>query len=87
MCVFGAKKGPGPFQCPERRFGIFDNVPVDKLWLKNERLIHLDYLVAEMIDAGNEFGNDTPYESALIQVGQSGQGLKYCLSIIFKNIP
>ena len=60
---------------------------MDKLWLKNERLTNLDYLVAEMIEAGNEFGTDTPYESALIQVGQSEQGLKYCLSIIFKNIP
>ena len=52
---------------------FFDNIPVDKLGLKNERLTNLEYLGADMIEAGNEFGCETPYGSALIKVGHAEQ--------------
>ena len=52
---------------------FFDNVPVDKIGLKNERLTNLEYLGNDMIEAGNEFGTGTPYGSALIRVGQTEQ--------------
>ena len=52
---------------------FYDNVPVDKLGMKNERLTNLEYLSMDMIEAGNEFGSETPYGAALIRVGQSEQ--------------
>ena len=52
---------------------FFDNVPVDKIGLKNERLTNLEYLGNDMIEAGNEFGTGTPYGAALVRVGQAEQ--------------
>ena len=40
---------------------MFDNIPVDKIGLNNTRLSNLEYLGADMIEAGNEFGPGTPY--------------------------
>ncbi len=54
---------------------MFDNVPVDKIGLKNTRLSNLEYLGNDMVEAGNEFGAGTPYGSALIRVGQTEQSL------------
>eukprot|EP00095_Tigriopus_kingsejongensis_P002198 maker-scaffold966_size75752-snap-gene-0.19 protein:Tk02198 transcript:maker-scaffold966_size75752-snap-gene-0.19-mRNA-1 annotation:"endophilin-b1 isoform x2" len=54
---------------------MFDNIPVDKLGVKNTRLTNLEYLGGDMIEAGNEFGPATPYGSALIRVGQAQQSL------------
>lgn len=54
---------------------MFDNVPVDKIGLKNTRLSNLEYLGHDMVEAGNEFGAGTPYGSALIRVGQTEQAL------------
>ena len=48
---------------------FYDNIPVDKLGMKNERQTNLEYLGDDMIEAGNEFGTDTPYGSALVRVG------------------
>ena len=62
---------------------FFDNVPVDKLGLKNERLTNLEYLGTDMIEAGNDFGTETPYGSALIQVGQSEKRLEVLFSFRF----
>jgi len=64
---------PNPAARAESLF--FDNVPVDKIGLKNERLTNLEYLGNDMIEAGNEFGTGTPYGSALIRVGQTEQKL------------
>jgi len=64
---------PNPAQRAESLF--FDNVPVDKIGIKNERLTNLEYLGNDMIEAGNEFGVSTPYGSALIRVGQTEQKL------------
>ena len=64
---------------------FFDNVPMDKLGLKNERLTNLEYLGTDMIEAGNEFGTETPYGSALIRVGQSEQRFEEFLAIRFYN--
>lgn len=64
---------PNPAQRAESLF--FDNVPVDKIGIKNERLTNLEYLGNDMIEAGNEFGAATPYGSALIRVGQTEQKL------------
>jgi len=64
---------PNPAARAETLF--FDNVPVDKIGMKNERVTNLEYLGNDMIDAGNEFGTTTPYGSALIQVGQAEQKL------------
>lgn len=50
---------------------LYDNVPVSKLGLKREQLTNHEYLGADMIEAGNEFGPTTPYGSALIRVGQA----------------
>ena len=50
---------------------FYDNVPVNKLGLKREQLTNREYLAADMIEAGNEFGPDTQYGSALIRVGQA----------------
>ena len=55
-----------------------------KLGLKNERLTNLEYLGTDMIEAGNEFGTETPYGSALIQVGQSEQRLEGFYDLDFK---
>ena len=55
---------------------FFDNVPVDKIGMKNERITNLEYLGNDMIEAGNEFGVATPYGAALVRVGQAEQ--KYC---------
>jgi len=54
---------------------LFDNIPVDKIGIKNERLTNLEYLGNDMIEAGNEFGSTTPYGSALIRVGQTEKKL------------
>ena len=40
---------------------MFDNIPVDKIGVKNTRLSNLEYLGSDMIEAGNEFGPGTPY--------------------------
>ena len=40
---------------------MFDNVPMDKIGLKDTRLSNLEYLGNDMIEAGNEFGPGTPY--------------------------
>ena len=50
---------------------FYDNVPVNKLGLKREQLTNHEYLGGDMIEAGNEFGPDTQYGSALIRVGQA----------------
>ena len=52
---------------------FFDNVPVDKIGMKNERITNLEYLGNDMIEAGNEFGVGTPYGAALVRVGQAEQ--------------
>ena len=52
---------------------FFDNIPVDKIGMKNERLTNLEYLGNDMTEAGNEFGTGTPYGGALIRVGQAEQ--------------
>jgi len=54
---------------------LYDNVPVSKLGLKREQLTNHEYLGADMIEAGNEFGPETPYGSALIRVGQAEKRL------------
>jgi len=54
---------------------LFDNIPMDKVGIKNERLTNLEYLGNDMIEAGNEFGSTTPYGSALIRVGQTEKKL------------
>jgi len=54
---------------------FYDNVPVNKLGLKREQLTNREYLAADMIEAGNEFGPDTQYGSALIRVGQAEKRL------------
>jgi len=64
---------PNPAARAESLF--YDNVPVNKIGLKNERLTNLEYLGNDMIEAGNEFGTGTPYGSALIRVGQTEQKL------------
>ena len=48
-----------------------DNVPMNKLGLKREQMTNHEYLGSDMIEAGNEFGPDTQYGSALIRVGQA----------------
>ena len=40
---------------------MFDNVPMDKIGLKDTRLSNLEYLGNDMIESGNEFGPATPY--------------------------
>jgi len=52
-----------------------DNVPMNKLGLKREQLTNHEYLGSDMIEAGNEFGPDTQYGSALIRVGQAEKRL------------
>lgn len=64
---------PNPAARAETLF--FDNVPVDKIGIKNERLTNFEYLGNDMIEAGNEFGVGTAYGSALIRVGQTQQRL------------
>jgi len=64
---------PNPAARAESLF--FDNVPVDKIGMKNERLTNLEYLGNDMIEAGNEFGTGTPYGAALVRVGQTEQKL------------
>jgi len=64
---------PNPAARAETLF--FDNVPVDKIGLKNERLTNFEYLGNDMIEAGNEFGTATLYGAALIRVGQTEQKL------------
>ncbi|CAB4055553.1 SH3GLB1 [Lepeophtheirus salmonis] len=54
---------------------MFENVPVDKIGITNTRLSNLEYLGTDMIEAGNEFGAETPYGSALIRVGQTEKSL------------
>jgi len=54
---------------------FYDNVPMDKLGLKTERLTNLEYLGEDMVEAGTEFGPDTHYGSALLRVGQTQQRL------------
>jgi hypothetical protein len=54
---------------------MFDTLPVDKIGVTNTRLTNLEYLGADMIEAGNEFGVGTPYGSALVRVGQTEQAL------------
>ena len=55
---------------------MFDIAPMDKIGVTNTRLTNLEYLGADMIEAGNEFSSGTPYGSALIRVGQTEQGKK-----------
>ena len=62
---------------------LYDNVPVSKLGLKREQLTNHEYLGADMIEAGNEFGPETPYGSALIRVGQAE---KRFVVLLHKNI-
>jgi len=64
---------PNPAARAESLF--FDNVPVDKIGIKNERMSNLEYLGCDMIEAGNEFGTTTPYGAALIRVGQTEKKL------------
>ncbi|XP_058128634.1 endophilin-B1 isoform X2 [Anopheles ziemanni] len=45
---------------------------------KPKRLCNLEYLGLDMIEAGGEFGQDGPYGSALIKVGQAEQKLGSC---------
>ena len=40
---------------------MFENVPVDKIGIHNERKSNFEYLGADMIEGGNEFGAGTPY--------------------------
>ena len=40
---------------------MFDNVPMDKIGLKDNRMTNLEYLGNDMVEAGNEFGAGTPY--------------------------
>lgn len=54
---------------------MFDIAPMDKIGVTNTRLTNLEYLGADMIEAGNEFSSGTPYGSALIRVGQTEQAL------------
>jgi len=54
---------------------MFDNVPMDKVGVTKTRMSNLEYLGADMIEAGNEFSSGTPYGSALIRVGQTEQAL------------
>ena len=58
---------------------FYDNVPVSKLGLKREQLTNHEYLGGDMIEAGNEFGPDTPYGSALIRVGQAEKRSGKCV--------
>lgn len=60
---------PNPAARAESLF--FDNVPVDKIGIKNERRTNMEYLGGDMVEAGNEFGAGTPYGAALIRVGQT----------------
>lgn len=64
---------PNPAVRAEMLF--YDNVPVNKLGLKREQLTNHEYLGGDMIEAGNEFGPDTQYGSALIRVGQAEKRL------------
>ena len=59
---------------------MFDIAPMDKIGVTNTRLTNLEYLGADMIEAGNEFSSGTPYGSALIRVGQTEQGKKKSLT-------
>ena len=52
---------------------FYNNVPVDKIGMKNERLTNHEYLANDMMEAGNEFGSETPYGAALLRVGQTEQ--------------
>lgn len=45
---------------------MFDNIPVDKLGVKNTRLSNLEYLGTDMIEGGNEFGPATPYGNLVL---------------------
>ncbi|XP_052870378.1 endophilin-B2 isoform X2 [Anopheles cruzii] len=45
---------------------------------KPKRLSNLEYLGLDMIEGGGEFGQDGPYGSALIKVGQAHQKLGSC---------
>uniref|UniRef100_A0A182IWL2 Uncharacterized protein n=1 Tax=Anopheles atroparvus TaxID=41427 RepID=A0A182IWL2_ANOAO len=45
---------------------------------KPKRLCNSEYLGLDMIEAGGEFGQDGPYGSALIKVGQAEQKLGSC---------
>uniref|UniRef100_A0A182ND82 Uncharacterized protein n=1 Tax=Anopheles dirus TaxID=7168 RepID=A0A182ND82_9DIPT len=45
---------------------------------KPKRLSNLEYLGLDMIEGGGEFGQDGPYGSALIKVGQAEQKLGSC---------
>ena len=40
---------------------MFENIPVDKVGLHNTRQSNFEYLGADMIEGGNEFGAGTPY--------------------------
>ena len=40
---------------------MFENIPVDKVGLHNNRQSNFEYLGADMIEGGNEFGAGTPY--------------------------
>ncbi|XP_055838353.1 endophilin-B1 isoform X2 [Episyrphus balteatus] len=45
---------------------------------KPSRLSNLEYLALDMIEAGGDFGQDSPYGMALIKVGQAEQKLGNC---------
>ena len=40
---------------------MFENIPVDKIGVSNNRKSNLEYLGDDMIEGGNEFGAGTPY--------------------------
>ena len=40
---------------------MFENIPIDKIGVHNNRQSNLEYLGADMIEGGNEFGAGTPY--------------------------
>ncbi|XP_064539495.1 endophilin-B1-like [Drosophila montana] len=45
---------------------------------KPKRLSNLEHLAFDMIEAGGDFGQDMPYDQALIKVGQAEQKLGQC---------
>ena len=40
---------------------MFENIPVDKIGVHNNRQSNFEYLGTDMIEGGNEFGAGTPY--------------------------
>ena len=44
---------------------MFENIPVDKIGVHNNRQSNFEYLGTDMIEGGNEFGAGTPYGKTL----------------------